>query len=92
MTKLPLNWKRGGAQTEEYMKKPFFPLKGKKPLYMGKSCFLEGRSDTVALNISWPLDLARADPTAAIKSQYRYRQGTWGQGLIYAYGLGYSDR
>jgi len=42
----------------------------------------QGGSDTVAWNRSRPLDLARADPFAAIKSQDRYRR-VHGDGDLY---------
>ena len=56
-------------------------------LIKGKNHFIreidasQGGSDHCSENISGSLDLARADPTAVTKSQYRIGSGQWGGGL-----------
>lgn len=69
------------AQTEEHEEIPFFLIKGKN--HITREIHEKwGKSETVALNISWLLDLARENPTAMIKLQYPYRRGHGGGPLL----------
>lgn len=74
------------------MKIAFYPLKGKKPLYTGNSCFARVGVITAVGNISGLLDLVRADPMTEVRSQYRIGKAHGGGGFyIYIYVLRYSD-
>lgn len=81
MTKLPLNWKRARAQIEKYEENSLFTSIRKKTLYTGNLSFVGVGAITVAENTLGLLDVAREDPTAAIRSQYRIRRGYGGKDL-----------
>lgn len=81
MTKLPLNWKCARAQIEKYEKNSLFTFIRQKTLYTGNLSYAGVGAITIALNISGPLDLARANPTAAINSQYCIGGVQWGGGF-----------
>jgi len=57
------------------------PFKREKILYTRNSMKNRRKANSVALKRSGPLDRAKADPTAKIKSQYRLSGGERGMGL-----------
>jgi len=66
-----LNLGHAQAQTKENVEKALLPYKRQKTLKAGDLMIYKAGTNNVAENKSRPLDLARADPTAAIRSQYR---------------------
>ena len=79
---LPLHLGRAQELNGQYEEIAIFTFIRQKTLYMGNLMKYRAGAITVAGNISGPFDLARADPTAAIRSQYRIGGGD-GSGLIY---------
>lgn len=63
---LPLLMKRAWALNRNHEEIVFFPFISQKTLKAGELVKTEGGSDTIAENKSWPLDLAKVDPTVAI--------------------------
>jgi len=64
---------------EKYVKKALFPFIRQKTLYTRNLMKNRVGAITVAGNICGPLDLARVDPTAVIRSQYRIGRGDGGK-------------
>jgi len=79
---LPLHLGRAQELNGQYEEIAIFTFIRQKTLYMGNLMKYRAGAITVALNISGPLDLARADPMAAIRSQYRIGKG-YGVGGFY---------
>lgn len=81
MAMFPLNWKCAWAHIEKYEENSLFTFIRKKTLYTGNLSFAGVGAITVVGNTLGPLDLARADLTATIRSQYHIRRGHGGKGL-----------
>lgn len=78
MTLFPLLKECAQAPNRNIKKISFLPYKRKKTLKAGDLMKNRAGATTVAEKILGPLDLARADPTAEINSQYRNWQGHGG--------------